>query len=105
MPKILELEDDREEKLQLKKKITKVKTESENCKKSELVHDVKKIKKDIGEVLVNIKEESKVIQTEIESLKEVVDKILEIVVEIRYKVAKFHIYKLLDYFHDNFRMD
>ena len=54
---------------------------------------------------MNIKDESKVIQTEIESLKEVVDKILEIVVEICYKVTKFHVYKLLDYFHDNFRMD
>ena len=45
-----------------------IKSDENCCRKSEIVHDLKKIKKDVGEVLVNIKEESKVIQTEIQSL-------------------------------------
>ena len=69
----------------LSKQIAEMKLELDACK-SEIVHDNGKARKGMEEVLTAIRDESKNIKGEIDIIKNIVQKILQIVVDIRYKV-------------------
>jgi len=81
----LELEDEEEERKQLEKKIIKAKSEYEKSCHSEIESDAKKVNEEMIRAMDGIREETKRIQTDIDTIKNVVEKIFQLTVEIRYK--------------------
>ena len=69
----------------LSRQIGEMQLELDRCK-SEIVHDIGKVREGMNKVLAAIRDESKNIQGEIDNIKSIVQKILQIVVDIRYKV-------------------
>ena len=81
------LEDEEEERKQLEKKIIKAKSEYEKSCHSEIESDAKKINEEMIRAMDGIREETKRIQTDIDTIKNVVEKIFQLTVEIRFKVS------------------
>ena len=79
-----------EVKKSLRRQIDEHNQELANCR-SEIVHDIKKVKEDMTHIMVAIREENKNIQGDVDHIKGIVQKIYQIVVDIRYKVCLFDI--------------
>ena len=67
--------------------INKAKYECEKSHHSEIENDAKKINEEMIQAMDSIREENKKIQTDINTIKTVVEKIFKLTVEIRYKVS------------------
>ena len=63
------------------------KYECEKSHHSEIESDAKKINEEMIQAMDSIREENKKIQTDIDTIKTVVEKIFQLTVEIRYKVS------------------
>ena len=67
--------------------INKAKYGCEKSHHSEIESDAKKINEEMIQAMDSIREENKKIQTDIDTIKTVVEKIFQLTVEIRYKVS------------------